>query len=112
MPRLADPESVARTATGRVLYAAQPHSDVTLPDCWTPREWRKLRESLADLHATVVDYQEVVDGICCVSAPIWRPNRTCAGAVTAVVQAAKPPPQLTCQVSHAAQRISASLLQP
>src|ERR1700728_1810474 len=33
----ADRELVARTATGRVLYAAQPSADVALPDCWPPR---------------------------------------------------------------------------
>ena len=42
MPDPADPESIARTATGRVLYATQPAGDVTLPDCWTRREWRNL----------------------------------------------------------------------
>src|ERR1700757_1036312 len=54
------PESIARTATGRVLYATQPDSEVTLPDCWPPPEWRNLRESLRDPRATVVDHQEAV----------------------------------------------------
>ncbi|HXO48522.1 MAG TPA: helix-turn-helix domain-containing protein, partial [Mycobacterium sp.] len=46
MPDHLDPESIARTATGRVLYAAQPPGEVTLPGCWTQREWRELRDSL------------------------------------------------------------------
>src|ERR1700739_697628 len=33
MPDPANPESIARTATGRVLYAIQPVRDVTLPYC-------------------------------------------------------------------------------
>src|SRR5271157_5024336 len=46
MPHPADPESIARTATGRVLYATQPAGGVTLPDCWSHQDWRHLRESL------------------------------------------------------------------
>jgi DNA-binding IclR family transcriptional regulator len=48
MPSPGDPESIARTATGRVLYATQPASDVALPGCWTQHEWRKLRESIGE----------------------------------------------------------------
>ena len=48
LARPADPQSIARTATGRVLYAIQPVGHVTLPDCWTRREWRNLRESVAN----------------------------------------------------------------
>ena len=79
MPDHLDPESIARTATGRVLYAAQPPGKVSLPDCWTRREWRDLRDSLADPRATVIDRQDAVPGICCISAPVWWPNGTCAG---------------------------------
>ena len=104
-----DPRSIARTATGRVLYATRSPSDVALPDCWTPQEWRGLRQSIRDLHATVVDRQDTVPGICCVSAPVWWPNGTCAGAVTALVQATKPPPNLRDMVSRAARRIGAAL---
>jgi IclR family transcriptional regulator, acetate operon repressor len=43
MPAPADRESIARTATGRVLYAAESASDAALlPGCWTPRQWRQL----------------------------------------------------------------------
>jgi DNA-binding IclR family transcriptional regulator len=110
LPNPADPESTARTATGRVLYAAQANTDgVALPGCWTRREWRLLRARIRDAHATVVDHQEAVAGICCVSAPVWWPNGSCAGAVTAVVQAARPPHDLRDQVIFAARSISARL---
>jgi DNA-binding IclR family transcriptional regulator len=112
MPNPGDPESIARTATGRVLYAILPASDTALPDCWSPREWCKLRESINELHATVVDHQDAVAGICCVSAPVWWPNGTCAGAVTGLVQAAEPPPNLPNLVSLTARRIGAALRQP
>jgi DNA-binding IclR family transcriptional regulator len=58
-----------RTATGRVLCAAK-SGDVVLPGCWSVREWRQLRESIRDFHATVVDNQDAFPGICCVSAPV------------------------------------------
>jgi DNA-binding IclR family transcriptional regulator len=111
MPDPADPESIARTATGRVLYATQPDTDVTLPDCWTRREWRNLRESLRGPRATVVDHQDAVAGMCCVSAPVWWPNGACAGAVTATVHADDPPADLPTLVSYTACRIDTALQQ-
>src|ERR1700757_1106780 len=54
LPDPADPESIARTATGRVLYATQSASEATLPGCWTRREWRSLRESIRDPATTVI----------------------------------------------------------
>jgi DNA-binding IclR family transcriptional regulator len=109
LPTPADRESVARTATGRVLYATRAATDGGLPGCWTAREWRQLGESIRDVHATVVDHQEAFPGICCVSAPVWWPNGTCAGAVTALLPAAKPPPNLRDLVVCAARRIGARL---
>ena len=109
VPAPADRESIARTAAGRVLYATQSAADIRLPDCWTSREWRKLRENIRDLRATVTDHQDAVAGICCASAPVWWPNGTCAGAVTALVQAPKLPPGLSDLVSHTARRIDTAL---
>jgi DNA-binding IclR family transcriptional regulator len=111
LPDPVDPESIARTATGRVLYATQPDGDVALPDCWTRREWRNLRESLRDPRATVVDHQDAVDGVCCVSAPVWWPNGVCAGAVTVTVYADDLPVGLPALVVHTACRISAGVRQ-
>jgi DNA-binding IclR family transcriptional regulator len=111
LPDPADPKSIARTATGRVLYATQPAGHVTLPDCWTRREWRNLRESLREPCATVVDHQDAVAGVCCVSAPVWWPNGACAGAVTVTVHADDLPAGLPALVSYRAGRISAALQQ-
>jgi IclR family acetate operon transcriptional repressor len=111
LPDPVDPESIARTATGRVLYATQPDGDVALPDCWTRREWRNLRESLRDPRATVVDHQDAVDGVCCVSAPVWWANGACAGAVTVTVYADDLPVGLPTLVVHTACRISAGVRQ-
>jgi DNA-binding IclR family transcriptional regulator len=109
LPHPGDRESTARTATGRVLFACRPHTNTTLPDCWTVREWQQLRATIQDLHATVVDRQEAFPGVCCVSAPVWRPDGTCAGAVTAVVEAAKPMAGLRELVLRAARRIGGGL---
>jgi DNA-binding IclR family transcriptional regulator len=109
MPNPADRESAARTATGRVLYATTASTDIALPGCWTSREWRQLRGSIRDLNASVVDHQEAFPGICCVSAPVWWPNGSCAGAVTVVLQAAKPSPNLRDLVVRAARSIGAGL---
>ena len=105
----ADRELIARTATGRVLYAAQPRDDVALPDCWPPREWRRLRESVRELGATVADHQDAFPGICCVSAPVWWPDGSCAGAVTVLVLSQTLSPRLPDLVSHTARRVGAVL---
>jgi DNA-binding IclR family transcriptional regulator len=104
-----DPESIARTATGRVLYAAQPADVTTLPDCWSRLEWRNLRDSLRDPRATVIDHQDAVSGVCCVSAPVWWPDGACAGAVTVSVHANDLPVGLPILVSYTACRIGAAL---
>jgi DNA-binding IclR family transcriptional regulator len=111
LPDHVDPESIARTATGRVLYAAQPSGEVALPDCWTRREWRELRDSLADPRATVIDHQDAVPGICCASAPVWWPNGTCAGAVTVSVHGKDLPVGVRTLLPHTASRISTALHQ-
>jgi DNA-binding IclR family transcriptional regulator len=109
LPIPADPESTARTATGRVLYAARPASDGTLPRCWTRSEWRNVSESIRLPNATVVDHQEAVAGVCCVSAPVWWPNGACAGAVTVTVHANNLPIGLPDLVARAACRIGTAL---
>src|SRR5271155_2205120 len=111
MPDHLDPESIARTATGRVLYAAQPPGKVSLPDCWNRREWRDLRDSLAEPRATVIDRQDAVPGICCVSAPVWWPNGACAAAITVSVHANDLPVGFPNLVSRIASRIGAALQQ-
>jgi DNA-binding IclR family transcriptional regulator len=105
----ADRELVARTATGRVLYSAQASGDVGLPDCWPQREWRRLRESVRELGATVVDRQDAFPGICCVSAPVWWPDGTCVGAVTVLVLSPTLPSRLPDLVSHAARRVGTAV---
>ena len=106
-----DTESIARTATGRVLYAAKPPGEVELPDSWTQREWRELRGHLSDPRATVIDHQDAVPGVCCVSAPVWWPTGTCAGAVTVSLHATDLPVGLPALVSCTADRIGAALRQ-
>lgn len=112
MPDHLDPESIARTATGRVLYGAQPPGAVALPDCWTRREWHEIRESLSDPRVTVIDHGQAVPGVCCVSAPIWWPNGACAGAVTVSVHAKDVPIGLPALLSRTAFRIGVMLSRP
>jgi DNA-binding IclR family transcriptional regulator len=109
MPDPVDPESIARTATGRVLYAALPPGKVSLPDCWSRREWHNLRESLSDPRATVSDFGDAVPGVCCVSAPVWWPNGSCAGAVTVSIHGAELPIGVPALVAYTAGRIGAAI---
>jgi DNA-binding IclR family transcriptional regulator len=109
MPHPADRESAARTATGRVLYATQTNSPALLPDCWSPPQWRHIRESISALHTSVVDHEEAFPGISCVSAPVWWPDGTCAGAVTATWQTARSMPRVRDLVVRAARCIGTGL---
>ena len=109
LPEPTEAETIARTATGRVLYATQPVTGTALPDCWTPREWRQLRESLHHMHAAVIDREEAFPGVFCVSAPVRRKDGTCAGALTAVVEATKPTAGLRDLVVRAARCITTGL---
>lgn len=111
IPDPADPESIARTATGRVLYAAQAADTVALPDCWSHHEWRDLRKSIREAGATVIDRQDAVAGMCCVSAPVWWPDGACAGAVTVTVHANELPVGLSALVRQTACRIGTALRQ-
>lgn len=87
---IGDPESVARTATGRVLYAAQTADGAELPACWSPREWRRLQARVREQHAVVVDEEDVFPGNYCVSSPVWWPSGECAGAVTVLLHGSTP----------------------
>ena len=110
-PRIAPPgdDFIGRTATGQVLYAARHAGASADPDCLTAAEWNRLRSSIRELRATVVDQQAVLAGMCCVSAPAWYPNGRCAGAVTALVTSHTIPPTLRDLVVRTARRIGAAL---
>jgi IclR family transcriptional regulator, acetate operon repressor len=107
----ADPESIARSATGRVLHASGPIEHAELPDCWTPREWRRLRDSIREPDATVADRQDAYPGICCLSAPVWWPNGDCAGAVSVQLLSPTLPPRTRDLVLCTARRITSALQQ-
>ena len=107
-PDALDPETVARTAAGRVLYATR-RRDAALPDCWTPLEWRNCASASVIRTRRSADQQDAVPGVCSVSAPVWYPNGDCAAAVFALVYAATLPPNSPPLVLSAARRIDAAL---
>jgi DNA-binding IclR family transcriptional regulator len=109
MPSPTDCASTARTATGRVLYATQTDCNANLPDCWSPREWQRIRQSIRDLNAAVVDDQEAFPGMSCVSAPVWSPHGACIAAVTALLGPSRPTSRVHDLVVQSARRISMRL---
>jgi DNA-binding IclR family transcriptional regulator len=109
MPSPTDCASTARTATGRVLYATQTDCNANLPDCWSPREWQRIRQSIRDLNAAVVDDQEAFPGMSCVSAPVWSPDGACIAAVTALLGPSRPTSRVHDLVVQSARRISMRL---
>jgi DNA-binding IclR family transcriptional regulator len=100
---------IGRTATGQVLYAARHAGAAADPDSLTPAEWNRLRSSIRELDAAVVDEQDVLPGVSCVSAPVWYPNGRCAGAVTALVESDTIPRTLRDLVVRTARGIGADL---
>jgi DNA-binding IclR family transcriptional regulator len=109
MPSPTDCASTARRATGRVLYATQTDCNANLPDCWSPREWQRIRQSIRDLNAAVVDDQEAFPGMSCVSAPVWSPDGACIAAVTALLGPSRPTSRVHDLVVQSARRISMRL---
>lgn len=59
----------------------------------------------------MIDHQDAVPGICCISAPVWWPNGACAGAVTVSVHAKNIPGDLLTLLPYTASRISTALQQ-
>jgi DNA-binding IclR family transcriptional regulator len=110
-PGIPAPEhnDVGRTATGQVLYAARHAGATADPDCRTITEWSRLRSSIREPHATIVDKQDVLQGVCCVSAPAWYPNGRCAGAITAIIESRTIPPALRDLVVRTARQVGADL---
>ncbi|UGT40898.1 helix-turn-helix domain-containing protein [Nocardia yamanashiensis] len=99
-----DSGMTGRTAAGRVLHAVRP-SGPALPDCWSPREWQRMRSTIRDPRATVADHQDAFPGLSCVAAPVWSRDGVCLGAVTAVVPATAPPRFLTDLVVTTARQL-------
>jgi DNA-binding IclR family transcriptional regulator len=100
---------LGRTATGQVLYAARHGGATADPNSRTPAEWNRLRSSIREPHAAVIEQQDVLPGVCCVSAPVWYPNGRCAGAVTALIESKTIPPTLRDLVVRTARGIGADL---
>jgi DNA-binding IclR family transcriptional regulator len=102
-------EVLGHTATGQVLYAARYAGATADPECRTAGEWNRLRSSIREHDAAVIDQQDVLPGVCCVSAPVWYPNGRCACAATALIESNKIPPTLRDLVVRTARGISADL---
>jgi len=102
-------DAIGRTAAGQVLYAARHAGATADPQCRTAAAWNRLRSTIRELHTVVVDQQDVLPGVCCVSAPAWYPNGRCAGAVTAIIESDRVPPPLRDLVSRTARGIGSAL---
>ena len=97
-----DAEAILHTAVERVLLAT--HGDSRA----TPGIPAYQRLHLLDWRAVVSDDQGATDGICCVAAPVWRPDGRYA-AVAALVVAHTVPPGLKELVVSAARQIGHQL---
>ncbi|GLY69060.1 IclR family transcriptional regulator [Amycolatopsis taiwanensis] len=104
---MADSASVSRTAAGQVLLASQPRRE--RPEAYTATEWRRLRSRLRQDDAVVVEYEDVLPGVCCVAAPAPLPDGQGVASVSALIIGSTVPSALPGLVLRAAGEISRGL---
>lgn len=98
-----------RSAAGRSLLLAGRGDDGEPPPGFSRVEWRQARKQFARAGSVVVDHQEVMPGICCVAAPVRRPDGTTVAAVSALAVGPVLPAGLTELVVRASHEINRNL---
>jgi IclR family acetate operon transcriptional repressor len=97
------------TAAGQLLLACQPQ--MSPPPSMSEREWRRACAVIRRDDAAF-DQQDLVDGICCVSAPVRNREGVVVAALTALLVAPRIPSGLVGRLRLAAGRLGDHLVGP
>jgi DNA-binding IclR family transcriptional regulator len=98
-----------RTAAGRVLLLAKPTESGDPPPGFSQTEWRRKMGEFRRGGTVVMDHQEVMPGMCCVAAPVRRPDGELVAAVSALAVKSVVPAGLTELVVRASHEITRNL---
>lgn len=97
------------TASGQVLLADR--AELGPPPIFSEYEWRRVRSAIRQ-QGTAFDRQDLVDGICCVAAPVRGSDGRVVAALSAILVADRVRPSLVDSVTRAAREISRRLAGP
>jgi IclR family acetate operon transcriptional repressor len=96
-------------AAGQLLLLARRGADDDPPSGLTAGEWRRARARFARPGNLVIDRQEVMSGVCCVAAPVWRPDGELIASITAIALKSSVPAGLPELVQRASREITRNL---
>ncbi|NJP26966.1 helix-turn-helix domain-containing protein [Microbispora hainanensis] len=107
-PILPGSELAEATAAGRVLLTQRPDGDAAPPG-FTLTEWRRAQAALRRSGSVAVDHHEVMPGVCCVAAPVRRPEGEIVASISALAVRPAVPAGLTELVLRASREITRNL---
>jgi len=110
VPRMQPFDEVPAThASGQLLLLARRGAGDEPPSGFAADEWRSARARFARPGNLVIDRQQVVTGVCCVAAPIWRPDGEMIASISAISLKPSVPAGLPELVQRASREITRNL---
>jgi DNA-binding IclR family transcriptional regulator len=110
VPRMQPFDEIPPThASGQLLLLARRGAGDEPPSGFAADEWRRARARFARPGNLVIDRQQVLTGVCCVAAPIWRPDGEMIASISAISLKPSVPAGLPELVQRASREITRNL---
>jgi len=110
VPRMQPYDEIPSThAGGQLLMLARAEPGDEPPSGFAADEWRRARAGFARPGNLVIDRQQVLAGVCCVAAPVRRPDGELIAAISAIALSPAVPAGLPELVQRASREITRNL---
>jgi DNA-binding IclR family transcriptional regulator len=110
VPRMQPFDEIPPThASGLLLLLARWGARDEPPSGLAADEWRRARADFARPGNLVIDRQQVLSGVCCVAAPVWRPDGELIASISAIALKPAVPAGLPELVQRASREITRNL---
>jgi IclR family acetate operon transcriptional repressor len=110
VPRMQPYDDIPPThAGGQLLLLARWEARDEPPSGFAADEWRLARAGFARPGNLVIDRQQVLAGVCCVAAPVWRPDGELIASISATALKPAVPAGLPEFVQRASREITRNL---
>jgi DNA-binding IclR family transcriptional regulator len=96
-------------AGGQLLLLAGAGADDESPSGFSAEQWRRARAGFARPGNLVIDRQQVLAGVCCVAAPVRRPDGELIASISAISLTPAVPAGLPELVQRASREITRNL---